>query len=67
MTTKTQSRVDQAIEQSWRENRSVTIHDATPAEYDDLIGRADDSTTVHGELDAWGTTDDGYEWRVFAH
>lgn len=65
MTTKT--RIDQAIEQSVMENRSASIPDATPAEYDDVIGRAVDSTMVHGELDAWGTTDDGYEWRLFLH
>lgn len=58
------SRIGTAIEKSWRENRTVHVAEATASDWTDAICEAEDSVEVDGELDAWGTTDDGHEWRL---
>lgn len=61
--------VSQAIETSVRENRIVHIG------FDDVCGgmtlsalsaESDDSATNGDEIEYWGTTEDGAEWRVHA-
>ena len=58
--------IEKAIERSVTHNETVTV-DADADDLAELLGACDDSCDVrdqYGWVEAWGTTDDGDEWRV---
>lgn len=63
MTAKT---IADAIRESVQTNRTVDIAVYTDAQLDAVICEADDYfDNGYGTVDAWGTTDEGHEWRLF--
>jgi hypothetical protein len=59
------NRVTNAIARSISHNEIAHI-DGYDADYTALIIAADDSVMNEGILEAWGTDEDGAEWRVHA-
>lgn len=58
--------IEKAIERSVSQNEIVTI-DVTRDEAIDLMAESEDYTDVrsqYGHIEAWGTNENGSEWRV---
>ncbi len=56
--------IEQAIEQSQQENRTVTLSEYDLAMVEDLVCASDDNVLNGGDWEFWGTDDDGNTWRV---
>jgi len=56
-------RVEDAIADSSREDRTVTLDDE-PGLRDELLVASDDNAEVDGVVQYWGTDDEGRPWRV---
>ena len=56
-------RVEDAIADSSREDRTVTLADE-PGLRDELLVASDDNAEVDGVVQYWGTDDEGRPWRV---
>lgn len=57
--------IDNAINDSVRLNRTITIEPLTADLVDYAIGLGDgDATENDGSTDVWGVRDDGSEWRL---
>ena len=56
-------RVEDAIADSSREDRTVTLDDE-PGLRDELLVASDDNAEVDGVVQYWGTDDEGRLWRV---
>lgn len=61
------TRIHDAIAESIATDRIVHVRAGTPAEQAELRTAADQGTQTEDIYEAWGTDEDGLEWRVHLH